>query len=107
MPEWTVLNLAAQSAGGHVAGIYQTSTAEQAAYIVRDSGTHVLCVDTWDRLQPLLDLHDAALNFERIIVWSGELPEHAPPHVSHYRDLLAAGKVHAEAHEGAYEEFVA
>lgn len=107
MPEWTVLNLAAQSAGGHVAGIYQTSTPEQAAYILHDSGSQVLCVDSWDRVAPLLALRSEFPTVSRIIVWSGALPEDVPDEVTHYNDLLASGLAHAEANPGAYEEFVA
>jgi long-chain acyl-CoA synthetase len=107
MPEWTVLNLAAQSAGGHVAGIYQTSTADQAAYIIQDSGSQVLCVDTWERVQPLLAMRDQIPTIVRVIVWAGAVPEDAPDFVSTYGALMASGKAHAAANEGAYEEFVA
>ena len=48
MPEWTVLDLGTVSLGAHVAGIYQTCTPEQAAYIINDSRATVLCADSFD-----------------------------------------------------------
>ena len=44
--EWTVLDFAAWAAGGVPVPIYETSSAEQVEWIVKDSGTKFLVVET-------------------------------------------------------------
>ncbi len=44
--EWTVLDFAAWTAGGVPVPIYETSSAEQVEWIVKDSGTKFLVVET-------------------------------------------------------------
>ncbi|MCX5557821.1 long-chain fatty acid--CoA ligase [Streptomyces sp. NBC_00038] len=44
--EWTVLDFAIWAAGGQTVPVYATSSAEQVEWIVRDSGTHFVIVET-------------------------------------------------------------
>lgn len=55
--EWVLAAIGAQMAGGMTVGIYQTSTAEQTAYILRHSEAWVAVLENlqqWQKLQPLL-----------------------------------------------------
>lgn len=55
--EWLLAALGAQAAGAMAAGVYQTSTAEQVAYILRHSEAQVLVIDTptqWRKVKPHL-----------------------------------------------------
>ncbi len=44
--EWTVIDFATWSAGGVVVPVYETSSAEQVEWIVKDSGTTLMIVET-------------------------------------------------------------
>lgn len=55
--EWLLSALGAQAAGAMAAGVYQTSTAEQVAYILRHSEALIVVIDTptqWRKLKPHL-----------------------------------------------------
>lgn len=101
MAEWTIAALGAMATGAHVAGIYQTSTPEQAAYIMKDSNSRILCVDKLSRLEGLLEHRADLTNLEKIVVW-GERPagswadEYLP-------DVMEAGRQIAAEAKGAYD----
>lgn len=101
MPEWTIAALGAMAAGAHVAGIYQTSTAEQAAYIMKDSKSRILCVDRLSRLEGLLEYRADLTHLEKIIVWAerpaGNWAEEFLP------DVMEVGRQVAAEAKGAYE----
>ncbi len=75
MPEWTILDLGAMAAGGHVAGIYQSTADEQAVYILNDTQASVLCVDTPERLAQALALAGQTPSVTHYILWSGAAPD--------------------------------
>lgn len=105
MPEWTILDLATVSLGAHVAGIYQTSTADQAAYIINDSGATVLCADTYARIETILPLRDQIPHVKKFIVWSGAAPEH-DPNVTTLARLLEEGAAADAEQPHLYEEML-
>lgn len=91
LPEWTVLSLGAATAGAHTAGIYQTSTPDQAAYILQDSKARILCVDTPARLEQAMSIKDQTPTVERYILWSGAKPDGIDAEVITLDELLAQG----------------
>ena len=66
-PEWTIADFAILSIGAVTVPIYATQTAEQCAYILKDSGTRVLVVSTKAQLEKALAVRQIA-PVERIIV---------------------------------------
>lgn len=101
MPEWTIAALGAMGAGAHVAGIYQTSTTEQAAYILNDSKSRILVVDRLSRLQGLEAFRDQLPHLQEVIVWSDK-----PDGVwaKHYlADVMEQGRQAAAEQRGAYD----
>jgi len=70
-PEWTVLDLGTLALGAHVAGIYQTCTEEQAAYIINDSKATVLCCDSQERLNSILAIREQIPHVVKFVVWDG------------------------------------
>lgn len=102
MPEWTIAALGAMGAGAHVAGIYQTSTPEQAAYIMQDSRSRILCVDSLRRLEGLLAFRDQLTHLQQVIVW-GERPDGTWA-TEYLPDVMEAGREIAAAVKGAYDE---
>lgn len=105
MPEWTILDLGTVSLGAHAAGIYQTCTADQAAYIINDSRATVLCVDTYARLKTILDIRDQIPNVVKFIIWSGEAPAD-DPNITTLDRLYVEGAAADAAHPELYEEML-
>jgi long-chain acyl-CoA synthetase len=88
--EWFVADLAAIAAGGLPAGIYTTSTPEQAGYIVKHAEATIVVLENfeqWSRLRAVLGgahaivLMEGDANEEGVFAWSGlsglasEVPE--------------------------------
>jgi len=65
--EWTVTDFASQLLGAVVVPIYATLTAQQASYILRDSGAKVVVVSTQEQLNKVLSVSDQ-IAVEKIIV---------------------------------------
>lgn len=105
MPEWTVIDLGAVSLGAHVAGIYQTCTPEQAAYIINDSRATVLCCDSFKRLQSILEIRDQIPNVVKFVVWSDAPTD--DPNVTTLESVLKDGEASDKATPNRYEEMVA
>ena len=57
-PEWTIADFACLSLGAVVVPIYTTQTAEQTAYILRDSGARIVFVSNAQHLQKVLSIQD-------------------------------------------------
>jgi long-chain acyl-CoA synthetase len=55
-PEWTITDLAALALGAVTVPIYSTQTAEQTAYILKDSGARVIAVSTKSQLEKVLTI---------------------------------------------------
>ena len=85
-PEWTIADFAILGIGAVTVPIYATQTAEQCAYILKDSGTRVLFVSTKAQLEKALALRQAA-PLERIVVMDSVADSNA---VS-MRDLMLGG----------------
>lgn len=105
MPEWTIVDLATMAAGGCVAGIYQTCTPEQAAYIINDSGAVFVAVDNEERLEIALSIRDRSPSVRFYLTWG--TGEDESRDVYSLSGLIARGKRYAEEHPRAYEESVA
>jgi len=57
-PEWAVADFASFQLGAAVVPIYATLTAQQTAYILRDSGARIVVVSTRDQLAKVLAIKD-------------------------------------------------
>ena len=66
-PEWTIADFASLLLGAVTVPIYATLTAEQTAYILRDSGARVIFVSSETQLQKVLSIRDQTL-LEKIVV---------------------------------------
>src|SRR5437868_13278208 len=65
--EWTVADFACLLLGAVVVPIYTTLTAEQTAYILRDSGAPIVFVSNGQYLQKVLSIQDQTV-VEKIVV---------------------------------------
>jgi long-subunit acyl-CoA synthetase (AMP-forming) len=89
-PEWLYADIGAIHAGAIPAGIYTTSSAEQAAYIVHHCDARVAFVDSREQADKLLSAKSHMPKLERIVQWGGE--KAASDLVVEYNDFVAGGK---------------
>src|SRR2546430_6476278 len=66
-PEWTIADFASLLLGAVVVPIYTTLTAEQTAYILRDSGARMVFVSNGQHLQKVLSIQDQTV-VEKVVV---------------------------------------
>ncbi len=88
--EWVFADVGAIYAGAVPAGIYTTSTGEQAAYIARHCDARVAFVDTAEQAAKLVTSKALMPKLERIVQWSGE--KYAAPMVVEYNEFAEGGK---------------
>ena len=84
--EWAVADFASLMLGLAVVPIYSTLTAQQAAYILRDSGARVVMVSTEKQLEKVLSIKDQTA-VERVVLMD---PAETPDAV-HMRSLMHKG----------------
>ncbi len=66
-PEWAVADFASFLLGAVVVPLYPTLTAEQSAYILRDSGAKIAVVSTQTQLEKIVSIKNQS-GFERVVV---------------------------------------
>ncbi|WKV16591.1 long-chain fatty acid--CoA ligase [Janibacter limosus] len=66
--EWTVLDFATWTAGGVPVPIYETSSAEQVEWIVKDSGTSILVVETTKHASVAEEANASVSTLEKVFV---------------------------------------
>ncbi len=103
MPEWTVVDLAAMALGGCTAGIYQTNTPDQAAYIINDSAATVVVVDGPGRLAQALAIRHQTPTVRFYITWGGG----TGPDVHTLDEVRRRGRTYREDNPSAYEDTIA
>jgi long-chain acyl-CoA synthetase len=75
-PEWSIADFAILMLGGVVVPIYTTLTAEQTAYVLRDSGARVVFVSTEKQLLKVLAIQEQT-SVEKIVVMDAVETAHA------------------------------
>ena len=89
-PEWIYADLGAICAGAIPAGIYTTSSGEQAAWIIAHCDARVAFVDTAEQAKKLVAEKARMPKLERIVQWSGA--RHDDEMVVNYKEFVASGK---------------
>ena len=85
-PEWTVADFACLLIGAVVVPVYATSTGEQTAYILRDSGARLVFVSTEKQLLKVRGIQDQTVA-ERLVVMDAVETAHA----AHMQRLMQDG----------------
>jgi len=90
--EWAVCDLAAQSLGAIVYGIYPTASAEEVEYQMRDGGAVVFIAEDQEYVDRILPLADALPHLRRIVaIDATALFAFAHPKLIAYAELCKAG----------------
>ena len=69
--EWILIDLGINSAGGASTTIYPSTTAEDCAFILNDSGTKILFAENEEQVNKVLEQQDALSSVEKIILMYG------------------------------------
>lgn len=103
IPEWLFTDMGIIGAGGVSVGIYPTSSRDQVAYVVTDSGARFVFVEDEEQLDKVLEKRAQMPRVEKIVVYDMKgLRNFTAPDVMSYEALLALGRDYAAAHPDAW-----
>ena len=108
-PEWLISELAVQSIGGAVVGIYPTSIGEELEHILSVSEARIVVAEDQEQVDKLLRLRHSApgLGIEHVIYYDPHgLEQYDDPCLVEFTDVEARGRAWGEQHAGWYEEQV-
>ena len=77
-PEWAITDFGSLKVGAVTVPMFSTLTAAQVGYILKDSGSKIICVSTSRQLEKVTAIRDEVPTLEKIIVFDpieGECPE--------------------------------
>jgi long-chain acyl-CoA synthetase len=92
-PEWVIVDMGIQCAGGVSVGIYATNAWPQVEYVVENSESKFLFVENEEQLDKWLNFRDKASCLQKVIVWDLEGLRHFEDEmVMTYEELLEVGR---------------
>jgi len=92
-PEWVIIDMGIQCAGGASVGIYATNAWPQVEYVVENSESKFLFVENEEQLDKWLNFRDKASRLQKVIVWDLEGLRHFEDEmVMTYEALLELGR---------------
>ena len=92
-PEWVIIDLGIQCAGGVAVGVYSTNAWPQVEYVIQDSESKFFFVENEEQLDKWLHFRDNVASLKKVIVWDLEGLRHfEDPMVMTYEDLLDLGR---------------
>ena len=104
-PEWVIIDMAIQCAGGVAVGVYATNAWEQVEYVIENSESKFLFVENEEQLDKWLHFRDRVPHLKKVIVWDLEgLRDFEDPMVMTYDELLEMGREAAERDPGLFEK---
>lgn len=114
-PEWLIAELAAQSIGVAVVGIYPTSIGEELRHILTTARARIVVAEDQEQVDKLLRLRDEEspaggqpLLVERVVFYDPHgLESYTDPWLLDFTDLEAQGRGWGAGHQGWYAEQVA
>jgi long-chain acyl-CoA synthetase len=109
--EWVIADYGILCAGACTSAIYPSSTAEDCAFILADSGAVVAFVDTGEQVAKLASRRAELPGLKKVVVFEGGAAAGAGPGgpvpegwVVSFADFEAEGRAFDAAHPGAFEE---
>jgi long-chain acyl-CoA synthetase len=106
-PEWLVTELAAQSIGAAVVGVYPTSVGEEIVHVLTHGQVRVVVAEDQEQVDKLLRLRDQLPDVETVVYYDPHgLEQYDDPLLRRFVDVQAAGRRRAEEQPGWFEERV-
>ncbi len=104
-PEWVIIDLGIQGAGGVAVGIYTTNAWPQVEYVLKDSESKFFFVENEEQLDKWLHFRGKVPSLQKVIVWDLEGLRHfKDPMVMTYDDLLEMGRKIVDKEPDLYEQ---
>ena len=104
-PEWLIAELAVQSIGAAVVGIYPTSINEEIAHIVETAQIRVVIAEDQEQVDKLLRLKSSLPGIETVIYYDPHgLEKYDEPYLLEFIDVEASGHEWATANPGWLNE---
>jgi long-chain acyl-CoA synthetase len=104
-PEWVIIDMAVQCAGGVAVGVYATNAWEQVHYVIENSESKFFFVENEEQLDKWLHFRDKVPHLKKVIVWDLEGLRHfEDPMVMTYDELVEMGRKEAERQPRLLEE---
>ncbi len=92
-PEWVIIDMGIQCAGGVSVGVYSTNAWQQVEYVVQNSESKFFFVENEEQLDKWLHFKDNVPHLKKVIVWDLEGLRHfKDPMVMSYDELLEQGE---------------
>jgi long-chain acyl-CoA synthetase len=100
-PEWLIAELAAQSTGAAVVGIYPTSLDEEIVHILDTARVNVVVAEDQEQVDKLIRVKAAATTLRTVVYYDPHgLEAYDQPWLRDFTDVLAAGKAWGDDHPG-------
>lgn len=104
-PEWVIIDMGVQCAGGVAVGVYSTNAWQQVEYVIQNSESKFFFVENEEQLDKWLHFRDQVPFLKRIIVWDLKgLRSFKDPIVMTYDDLLEMGLGIVERDPNLFED---
>lgn len=92
-PEWVVIDMAVQCAGGVAVGVYATNAWPQVEYVIENSESKFFFVENEEQLDKWLSFRDNVPHLKKVIVWDLEGLRHfEDPMVMTFEEIRELGK---------------
>lgn len=84
-PEWFVSELAAIHAGGIIAGVYTTNSAESVQHVLESSRSNIVVVDDAKQMEKIHTIKDKVPHLKAVIQTTGPYAPYVKPEDGYYR----------------------
>ncbi|RSM56731.1 long-chain fatty acid--CoA ligase [Actinoplanes sp. ATCC 53533] len=100
-PEWLITELAVQSLGGAVVGVYPTSIGEEIRHVLATAEVRVVVAEDQEQVDKLIALKDQLPKLATIVYYDPHGLAHYPePYLCRFTDVETAGRAAAEHRPG-------
>jgi long-chain acyl-CoA synthetase len=104
-PEWVIIDLGIQGAGGVAVGVYSTNAWPQVEYVIEQSESKFFFVENEEQLDKWLHFRDKVPGLQKVIVWDLEGLRHfEDPMVMTYDELFETGSEIVEKNPDLFEK---
>ncbi len=104
-PEWVIIDVGVQCAGGVAVGVYSTNAWPQVEYVIQNSESKFFFVENEEQLDKWLHFRDKVPFLKKVIVWDLEgLRNFEDPMVMTYKEILEEGRLIAEGDSNLFEK---
>jgi len=103
-PEWVIIDVGVQCAGGVAVGVYSTNAWPQVEYVIENSESKFFFMENEEQLDKWLHFRDKVPFLKKVIVWDLEgLRDFKDPMVMTYDEILEEGRLIVEKDSNLFE----